>query len=71
MQNTPMTLWQLITALEQQMPLAASKIKTVMGVELVEVERTDAYMLLTGKGPALAEGLSVTNASFVTSINEI
>lgn len=65
MQNTPMTLWQLITALEQQMPLSAIKIKTVMGVELVEVERTDAYTLLTGKGPTLAEGLSVTNASLL------
>lgn len=65
MQNTQMTLWQLITALEQQMPVSVIKVKTVMGVELVETERTDDYVLLTAQGSSLADGLSVTNTSLL------
>ncbi len=65
MSNTQMTLWQLIAALEQQMPVSAIKVKAVMGVELVETKRTDAYVLLRAQGLNLAEGLSVTNTSLL------
>ncbi len=58
--NTPMTLWQLITALEQQMPISAAKIEAVMGISLVETERYSSFVLMAAKGPMLADGLAVT-----------
>ena len=60
MQNTPMTLWQLITALEQQMPISAARIEAVMGVSLVETERYNSFVIMTAEGPTLADGLAVT-----------
>jgi len=63
------TLWQTIDALAQQMPLTPAKVEAVMGTKLQEQERSENFVHLKASGPALSDGLKVTEISLLTRPN--
>lgn len=65
MNDRRMTLWEAIATMEKQMPVSTASVDTIMGVRLAETKRTDGYVLLTAKGPILADGLSVSGISLL------
>lgn len=55
-----MSLWELVAALEQQMPVTISRVEGVTGSKFALVKEGPAYVTLEAPGVQLRDGLSVT-----------
>lgn len=51
------SLWEVISVLEQQMPLSKANIEKSLETELIETERDENFILMTGTGPTLRDGV--------------
>lgn len=60
-----MSLWDLVASVEQQMPITLSKAEAVLGERFEQTEETPAYLLLSSKGAALRDGLTVSRATLM------
>lgn len=59
------SLWELVSSVEQQMPLTISKVESLLGERFQQTDQTPAYVLLASKGTPLRDGLTVARATLM------
>jgi len=57
----PMSIWQLVSAIEVDMPLSVAKVERMIGVKLNEIERSDHYVIFGADENVLATDFTVSN----------
>lgn len=59
------TLWEVISVLEQQMPFTKASIEKSLGAELLETERDENFIQMTGTGPILRDGIVLSKLNLM------
>ena len=70
MQSARKDLWQIITSLEEHMPLTLKRIETILGLSFAETKRRGPFVIMAAEGLPLADGLTVSPSLMVPATRE-
>lgn len=61
------SLWKIITEIEKQMPISVNDAEKTLGISFTARKNSEYFILLSGQGRLLDEGVSITEANLMLS----